>query len=210
MQPHNENVNKQITHNHFFSSFAPAYPSNNWLMLVWQPLWRDLETWERLSHIFYPWASFNSHSQLPACLYSFHLTVLFGQPSVSKWPYIGLGTLSGALFSRWLTLKNKHRNPQMFPLCLRKGCWDPGSLTPVVCMSCCALRAVGGAGFLTGGAILQEQDQICQSWVGLLLVSFQGLTVCSNDSHIWLDKDKSLIIWLLLQCLRQWIKEKQD
>lgn len=154
----NENKNKQIAPP-FFSS-VPAIDYQ--LMPVWQLLWADLETWERLfyfSFFFYPWASFNSHSQLPACLYSFHLTVPFGQHSVPKWPYIGLGIHSGALFSRWLTLKNLRRNPQMFPLCLRKGrhCWDPGS--PAWLYVCHAgIKSSGRSRTLTGGEIPQEQD----------------------------------------------------
>lgn len=75
-------------------------------------LWAESEKWE-VSPLFFsslnPWLSSNSYPQLPARLYSFHLTVPFGwHYSVPKWLYIGAGwggVHSGALFSRWLTLK---------------------------------------------------------------------------------------------------------
>lgn len=83
---------------------------HNWLMPVRQLLWEDVETWERLFHFFFfffnPRARFNLHSLLPACLHSFHSAVFSARPPCAKWPCIGSDTHSGALFSRWLTLKN--------------------------------------------------------------------------------------------------------
>lgn len=90
--------------------------------------------------VFYPWASFNSHPQLPACLCSFHLTVLFGRPSAPKWPYITLAwaSIQGLHFlGDWLW-KTFRRNPRMFPLCLREGrhCLRLWESCPVVWLSC--------------------------------------------------------------------------
>lgn len=154
----NENKNKQIAPLFFFRS-CNRLSAHASLTAIVSRSGNVRKVVPLFFSFFYPWASFNSHSQLPACLYSFHLTVPFGQHSVPKWPYIGLGIHSGALFSRWLTLKNLRRNPQMFPLCLRKGrhCWDPGS--PAWLYVCHAgIKSSGRSRILTGGEIPQEQD----------------------------------------------------
>lgn len=119
-------------------------------MHAWQQLWADLETWERLYHVCHPWASFNSCSQLPACLYSFHLTVLFRQPFVPMWPYSGPSTYSGDLFSRWLTPKRSSLViPKCFP-CVQGGVAIVGTLgVPTGCMSVMlgVKSKLGGVGF---------------------------------------------------------------
>lgn len=156
---HNEN-NKKITHCHFIILFLllhiQATINSCQFDSYCEQIWKREKS---CSTFFVHGLSFNLYSQLPARLYSFHLAVLFAQPSVPKWPYIGLGIHSGALFSRWLTLKNLCRNPPTCPLCLRKGmhCWDPGS--PARLYVCHAgIKSSGRSRILTGGEIPQEQD----------------------------------------------------
>lgn len=147
----NDDNNKgQITHYHFCSSSFPSLLHNQ-ATIHSQRFVSKIRKREKLvpHFVIIQRASFNSHSQLPACLYSFHLTVLFRPPCV---PYVTVywsghpfrGFIFQVIDSEGLTF--------VIPKCFLRvrgrvlHCWKPRGSRLVVCLSCWALRVVGGSG----------------------------------------------------------------
>lgn len=174
---HNKN-NRQVIHYYF--PFLPCISEQQLTYVSLPAIVRGSGNVRTVVPLFFnPRARFNLHSQLPACLYSFHLAVFFGQPSVPKWPYIGSGTHSGLYFlGDWLW-KTNVVIPKCF-LCV----W--GRFT-VVCVSCCAFKVVGGAGFK------QVEIPLKQDWPDLPKVKTELAFCQSNQGHIVPLKDLQIL-----------------
>lgn len=118
----------------FFSS-VPAYQINSWLSSVCIAS-RLGNVREVVPLFFFVCVLIHILSSQHACISSSWLCSVVS--TAPKWPYIGLGVHSGALFSRWLILKNLRRNPPNVSPVLEEGSalLRPWESYPLVCLSC--------------------------------------------------------------------------